>query len=75
MNEEEILRAAKDIIALGIKTIVLQSGEDFYYSGSYFARVIRGIKNIADVAVTLSVGKENLPITNFGGKPALIAIC
>lgn len=58
MNEEDILRAAKDIIALGIKTIVLQSGEDFYYSGSYFARVIRGIKNIADVAVTLSVGER-----------------
>jgi biotin synthase len=58
MNEEEIIRAAKDIITLGIKTIVLQSGEDFYYSGSYFARVIRGIKNIADVAVTLSVGER-----------------
>lgn len=58
MNEDEILRAAKDIIALGIKTIVLQSGEDFFYSASYLARVIRGIKNIADIAITLSVGER-----------------
>ncbi|HMU44228.1 MAG TPA: [FeFe] hydrogenase H-cluster radical SAM maturase HydE [Ignavibacteriaceae bacterium] len=58
MNEEEIIRAAKDIIALGIKTIVLQSGEDFYYSGDYLARIISGIKNIADVAITISVGER-----------------
>jgi biotin synthase-like enzyme len=36
---------------------VLQSGEDPYYSASDIARIVDRIKDLGDVAVTLSVGK------------------
>ncbi|MBD3410382.1 MAG: [FeFe] hydrogenase H-cluster radical SAM maturase HydE [Ignavibacteriales bacterium] len=58
MSEEEILRAAETIAEAGIKTIVLQSGEDLAYTSEAFGEIIREIKRRHDVAITLSLGER-----------------
>ena len=59
MNEKEILETAEKIFTAGIKTIVLQSGEDFDYSGKDIYRIIKSIKNEFDAAITLSLGERD----------------
>ncbi len=56
MDPPEILRAADLAGRLGMGSVVLQSGDDFYYAGPSIARVIREIKRSQDVAITLSLG-------------------
>lgn len=58
MDEDEIVALASRIASYGIKTIVLQSGDDFYYSQSMLCRIIARIKESSDVAITLSVGER-----------------
>ncbi|HHX25953.1 MAG TPA: [FeFe] hydrogenase H-cluster radical SAM maturase HydE [Firmicutes bacterium] len=58
MTPDEILAASENGIRSGYRTIVLQSGEDPYYSASDIARIVEGIKAFGDVAVTLSVGER-----------------
>jgi biotin synthase len=59
MNKDEILVAAELINDSGIKTIVLQSGEDPLYTGNDIAALITEIKNKYDVAITLSLGERS----------------
>jgi len=59
MTTEEIIETAKQIINSGIFTIVLQSGEDNYYDSDLIAYIIYSIKQIADVAITLSLGERS----------------
>lgn len=56
MELPEILEAARGAAALGLKTIVLQSGEDPYYTVEKICGIIASIKGEMDVAVTLSLG-------------------
>jgi len=58
MTPDEIVEAAKKGAAQGIKTIVLQSGEDNYYDAQRVCSIIRRIKAECDVAVTLSIGER-----------------
>jgi biotin synthase len=58
MTEEEILAAAANVSRAGIKTVVLQSGEEDGLDAEWLARVIRKIKQAFDVAVTLCVGER-----------------
>jgi Biotin synthase and related enzymes len=58
MEEDEIVNLALHIASLGVKTIVLQSGDDFYYTQSMLYGIISQIKEKADVAITLSVGER-----------------
>ncbi|OQX79762.1 MAG: [FeFe] hydrogenase H-cluster radical SAM maturase HydE [Candidatus Omnitrophica bacterium 4484_70.1] len=58
MREEEIIEIAKRIISQGVKTIVLQSGDDLVYKRDSICRIIKRIKKIDDVAVTLSIGER-----------------
>jgi biotin synthase len=58
MSPGEIVDLAKKLGEKGLKTIVLQSGEDPYYTGEILADIVRGIKSSADLAVTLSVGER-----------------
>jgi len=58
MSAAEILASALEAAACGIKTVVLQSGEDDALDPSWLADVIRTIKSAADMAVTLSVGEK-----------------
>ncbi len=59
MTKEQILESVNDIAEAGIKTVVLQSGEDTCLDPFWLARVIEDIKDEFDVAVTLSVGERN----------------
>lgn len=54
---EDIVLYAKKAVQMGYKTIVLQSGEDDYFSTDILCDVISQIKNF-DVALTLSVGEK-----------------
>jgi biotin synthase len=57
MTREQILTIARQGVALGFKTIVLQSGEDSRNTPETIESLIRDIKAHADVAVTLSLGE------------------
>lgn len=54
---DEIIDLAKKAVGYGYKSIVLQSGEDEYYTESMFKYIISEIKKM-DVAVTLIVGEK-----------------
>ncbi|MDT8272026.1 MAG: [FeFe] hydrogenase H-cluster radical SAM maturase HydE [Desulfomonilia bacterium] len=58
MDDETILKLARDIQGRGCTTVVLQSGEDPYYTRERMVRIIRGIKAETDLAVTLSTGQR-----------------
>ncbi len=57
LTEAEILAAAEQIWRAGIKTIVMQSGEDDNLNAEWLAQIIETIKSRFDVAITLSVGE------------------
>lgn len=58
MTPEQIVERARFIAQLGIKTIVLQSGEDPYYTTEIVRFIIEEIKKL-DIAITLSLGERN----------------
>jgi biotin synthase len=57
LEPEIIVEFAKNAAALGYKTIVLQSGEDAFYSIDKMAEIISEIKKF-NLAITLSVGEK-----------------
>ncbi|MDI3480515.1 MAG: biotin synthase [Tepidanaerobacteraceae bacterium] len=59
MQIDEILDTAILAANLGYKTVVLQSGEDMYYTTDKLVELIRFIKKNADVAITLSIGERS----------------
>jgi biotin synthase len=59
LAEDEILQAVGKAAALGFRTVVLQSGEDLFYSAAAIARIIERIKQKHDLAVTLSLGERS----------------
>lgn len=58
MTGVEILETAKKISSAGIKTIVLQSGEDHFYTKENITNLILSIKENSDAAITLSIGER-----------------
>lgn len=56
MTPEAILAAVEDIVTAGIGTVVMQSGEDPWWTVDRICEVVRAIKQRYDVAVTLSLG-------------------
>lgn len=60
LSEDEIFSLAEYAVnSLGLKTIVLQSGEDMWFNSERMCAVISRIKTL-DTALTLSVGEKNL---------------
>lgn len=59
LEPAEIIAAAREAAARGIKTIVLQSGEDPYYTADMLAGIIQRLKEELAVAVTLSLGDRS----------------
>ena len=60
LNEDEIFSLAQYASqTLGLKTIVLQSGEDMYFNQNIMCRIIKKIKTLG-VAITLSIGEKSL---------------
>ncbi len=57
MSKDEIINCAKNAVELGYKTIVLQSGEDNFYSTNLLCEIISEIKSL-NTAVTLSIGEK-----------------
>lgn len=58
MTKEEILNCAKIAVDLDYKTVVLQSGEDDYYSADIMCDIIQELKKL-DIAITLSIGERS----------------
>ena len=59
LTPEEILACADQGYRLGFRTIVLQGGEDLWYSDEAICGIVRGIKAAhPDCAVTLSIGEK-----------------
>ena len=59
MQKSEILNTARLIYKAGIRTIVLQSGEDSFYTCDEIESIINDIKGEFDVAITLSLGERD----------------
>ncbi|MCE5197466.1 MAG: [FeFe] hydrogenase H-cluster radical SAM maturase HydE [Armatimonadota bacterium] len=58
MSPDEIVDLAVYLNGKGLKTVVLQSGEDPHYTADMIADVVKRIKAQADTAVTLCVGER-----------------
>lgn len=58
LTADEIVRLAQKAEGYGYRTVVLQSGEDLYFTAERLAEIIRRIKSM-DLAVTLSVGERS----------------
>ena len=58
INPKDIVLYAQKAVEMGYKTIVLQSGEDSYYSRDIMCKIIENIKKF-DVALTLSIGERS----------------
>lgn len=57
LTEDEIIDFARKAKSYGYMTVVLQSGEDSFYSVERMERIIKGIKEL-DRAITLSIGEK-----------------
>lgn len=57
LSKEEIIQFAKDASEQGYKTVVLQSGEDPYFTAERMKEILSEIKKF-DLAVTLSIGEK-----------------
>ena len=54
---DEIIELAKKAVGYGYKTVVMQSGEDDYYTVEKLKYIISSLKEL-DIAVTLSLGEK-----------------
>ncbi len=59
LTPEEIVATARRAEQLGYKTVVLQSGEDRWFTAERMAAIIRAIKAATDLAITLSAGERD----------------
>lgn len=57
LTEEEILNCVKRAVNAGYKTVVLQGGEDNYFSQEKICKIVKQIKKY-DIALTLSIGEK-----------------
>lgn len=70
MSPEEIVAlATRAVREYGFKTIVMQSGEDLWFTPERLKPILTEIKKL-DVAVTLSIGEKPLRNMPHTGKPA-----
>lgn len=58
MTPEELVETARRAADIGFKTIVMQSGEDMWFSQKIMCDIITKIKKF-DVAITLSIGERS----------------
>ncbi|MEI8377486.1 MAG: [FeFe] hydrogenase H-cluster radical SAM maturase HydE [bacterium] len=59
LEPEQIIEFAKKACNYGYKTVVLQSGEDPYYTADKMTSILSEIKKL-DMAITLSIGEKTL---------------
>ncbi|SHE49301.1 [FeFe] hydrogenase H-cluster radical SAM maturase HydE [Clostridium fallax] len=58
LSEEEILDFGKKAVEYGYKTLVLQGGEDDYFTADRMVSIIKKLKAL-NVAITLSIGERS----------------
>lgn len=58
LTHEQIIKFAKDASNQGYKTVVLQSGEDPYFTAERLKKIISDVKKF-DLAITLSIGERS----------------
>lgn len=61
MDGDEIVELAIDAKKHGYTTVVLQSGEDLWYTAERICGIVRAVKRDAGIAVTLSIGDRPMP--------------
>jgi len=54
-----IVATAQAAEQLGYRSVVLQSGEDLWYTPARLEKILRGIKATTDLAITLSAGERD----------------
>lgn len=59
MEPDEIIENAALAYKAGYRTVVLQSGEDLWYTRDKISYIVKSIKSAGDMAITLSVGERN----------------
>jgi len=59
LDRGQILQRVEKLVRCGIKTVVLQSGEEDALDPSWFEQLIEEITSGFDIAVTLSVGQKS----------------
>jgi len=59
MTRHEVLACAREAVALGYGTVVMQAGEDDALTGDWIAEVVRWIKRETPLKVTLSLGERS----------------
>ncbi|MCX8043853.1 MAG: [FeFe] hydrogenase H-cluster radical SAM maturase HydE [Desulfobacterota bacterium] len=59
MTADEIVAAARRAAAQGYRTIVLQSGEDPFFTEEIVCDIIAQIRSSCDIVITLSLGERN----------------
>jgi biotin synthase len=60
MSEDEIIATAEEIKKSCVPTVVLQSGEDFFYTTEMICRLIERIRKETNLIITLSIGERSL---------------
>ncbi len=63
MKDDEILATARQIEKTGISTVVLQSGEDPFYSADKICRLVEQINGETGLVITLSIGER--PVADY----------
>ncbi len=58
LKPADVILQAQKAVEMGYRTIVLQSGEDKFYSRHVMCEIIKGIKEL-DCALTLSIGERS----------------
>jgi len=59
MTPDEILETAERVQGEGMQTVVLQSGEDPWFTGKRMAEIVSAIKQQTGMAITLSIGERS----------------
>ena len=57
MSASQIVHTARDAFNQGVRTIVLQGGEDSHFNVDLICEIVSDVKAIGDLAVTLSSGE------------------
>lgn len=58
MPSELVVELAVEAYDAGYRTVVLQSGEDLYYTAEILSKIITDIRSKRDMAITMSVGER-----------------
>ncbi|MCX7771332.1 MAG: [FeFe] hydrogenase H-cluster radical SAM maturase HydE [Proteobacteria bacterium] len=60
MDINDILERVNIIVNYDIKTVVLQAGEDLFYTRELLCKIIKEIKKKHDIAITLCIGERDI---------------